>query len=195
MKSKIISSVRQKGSGHEHFKNNFKIVSKNIIPVIVLTALLFTSCKKEEIAEAPPTEEIAADTTAVAAVDSVAPATTNQPATNSVMTSSPQATAQSYTTTTPAPTAKGMNPPHGQPGHRCDIAVGAPLNSAPKQTAPITGSATITPATTVTTAMRQTADAPPANEAPVVTAPGMNPPHGQPGHLCSIAVGAPLPKN
>ena len=28
-------------------------------------------------------------------------------------------------------TAPGMNPPHGQPGHRCDIAVGAPLASAP----------------------------------------------------------------
>jgi hypothetical protein len=25
--------------------------------------------------------------------------------------------------------AKGMNPQHGQAGHRCDIAVGAPLNS------------------------------------------------------------------
>ena len=29
---------------------------------------------------------------------------------------------------------------------------------------------------------------------PVVTAPGMNPPHGQEGHVCSVAVGAPLPK-
>jgi hypothetical protein len=26
-------------------------------------------------------------------------------------------------------TVKGMNPQHGQAGHRCDIAVGAPLNS------------------------------------------------------------------
>ena len=24
-------------------------------------------------------------------------------------------------------TSSGVNPPHGQPGHRCDIAVGAPL--------------------------------------------------------------------
>ncbi len=40
-------------------------------------------------------------------------------------------------TTTPATqpkTAPGMNPPHGQPGHRCDIAVGAPLNSKPPAT-------------------------------------------------------------
>lgn len=26
-----------------------------------------------------------------------------------------------------------LNPPHGEPGHRCDIAVGQPLNSAPVQ--------------------------------------------------------------
>jgi hypothetical protein len=26
-----------------------------------------------------------------------------------------------------------LNPEHGKPGHRCDIAVGAPLNSKPKQ--------------------------------------------------------------
>ena len=29
--------------------------------------------------------------------------------------------------------AAGMNPQHGQPGHRCDIPVGAPLNSKPVQ--------------------------------------------------------------
>src|SRR5690606_6869366 len=27
----------------------------------------------------------------------------------------------------PVQSAAGINPPHGQPGHRCDIAVGAPL--------------------------------------------------------------------
>lgn len=28
--------------------------------------------------------------------------------------------------------ANGLNPEHGKPGHRCDIAVGAPLNSKPQ---------------------------------------------------------------
>jgi hypothetical protein len=28
-------------------------------------------------------------------------------------------------------TAAGINPAHGQPGHRCDIPVGQPLNSKP----------------------------------------------------------------
>ena len=37
MKSKIISSVRHNGSGHEHQTNNFKIVSKKIFIVAMLT--------------------------------------------------------------------------------------------------------------------------------------------------------------
>jgi hypothetical protein len=90
-------------------------------------------------------------------------------------------TAQNNVVMTPVPTVTqpGMNPPHGQPNHRCDIAVGAPLNSKPM------------PAKT------QTANAQPQvvmTEVPnkVKTAPGMNPPHGEPNHRCDIAVGAPL---
>ena len=55
---------------------------------------------------------------------STTPATT--PATNTTTTQPIQQTA-------PATTQAGLNPPHGQPGHRCDIAVGAPLNSKPTQ--------------------------------------------------------------
>ncbi|MEI9909110.1 MAG: hypothetical protein WDO71_05235 [Bacteroidota bacterium] len=36
------------------------------------------------------------------------------------------------TTSNPVSTA-GLNPAHGQPGHRCDISVGAPLDSKPAQ--------------------------------------------------------------
>ena len=32
-------------------------------------------------------------------------------------------------------------------------------------------------------------------DTPVAKAPGMNPPHGQEGHDCAVAVGALLPKN
>lgn len=71
-------------------------------------------------------------------------------------------------------TAPGMNPPHGQPNHRCDIAVGAPLNSPPGPTATKPSPVTINA------------------QPPVQTAPGMNPPHGQPNHRCDIAIGAPL---
>lgn len=80
------------------------------------------------------------------------------------------------------PTAPGMNPPHGQPGHRCDISVGAPLNSKPAAPATTTG-------TTVSGQPQVTMTEVPTK---VKTAPGMNPPHGEPGHRCDIAVGAPL---
>lgn len=66
-----------------------------------------------------------------------------------------------------------LNPAHGQPNHRCDIVVGAPLNSPP-------GPGSTQPKIVTT-------------EQPVQkTAPGMNPPHGEPNHRCDIAVGAPL---
>ncbi|MEP7256565.1 MAG: hypothetical protein ABI666_12370 [Ferruginibacter sp.] len=69
-----------------------------------------------------------------------------------------------------------LNPAHGQPGHRCDIAVGAPLDSKPVQI-------NTQQPTTITTTPQPVAQ---------TTAPGMNPPHGQPNHRCDIAVGAPL---
>jgi len=77
------------------------------------------------------------------------------------------------------PTAPGMNPPHGQPGHRCDIPVGAALNSKPA--APAATTANAQPQVTMTEVPTK-----------VKTLPGMNPPHGEPGHRCDIAVGAPL---
>lgn len=85
---------------------------------------------------------------------------------------------------TNTPVAEGMNPQHGQAGHRCDIAVGAPLNS------PVASSASTqsqnAPASTysVNKAATSTEVSP--------TADGMNPPHGQANHRCDIAVGAPL---
>lgn len=80
-------------------------------------------------------------------------------------------------------TATGMNPAHGQPGHRCDIAVGAPLNSPP--------SANPAQPQVITTQQpaQNTVDAQQANQK---VAAGMNPAHGEPGHRCDIAVGAPL---
>lgn len=109
------------------------------------------------------------------------------------------------TTTTVAPVkvGKGMNPSHGQPGHRCDIPVGAPLNSpVATQTpaAPAQQSGTVSQTYTVTPPpsnpnVPSLLSTESANAAPVVTADGMNPVHGKPGHRCDIAVGAPLPKS
>ncbi|MFC3160279.1 hypothetical protein SAMN05443633_102410 [Chryseobacterium arachidis] len=94
-------------------------------------------------------------------------------------------------------TAPGMNPPHGQPGHRCDIPVGQPLSSAPAQQ----GAQNVA----INAQQGQTIQIDPNSLQPgkfsvdkngnpkvVKTAPGMNPPHGEPGHRCDIPVGQPL---
>ena len=74
------------------------------------------------------------------------------------------------------PATAALNPEHGQPGHRCDIAVGAPLSS------PTTNqSAAPAPPTPVLSS--------PANAGGSVS---LNPPHGEPGHDCAIPVGQPL---
>lgn len=86
----------------------------------------------------------------------------------------------------------GLNPEHGQPGHRCDIPVGSPLDSKPTTntattTAPVSLQPQGIPAATpvVTPTVTQPTGT-------TTTAPGMNPAHGQPGHRCDIPVGSPL---
>ena len=78
--------------------------------------------------------------------------------------------------------SSGLNPAHGAPGHRCDISVGAPLNSAPSTT--VTQPQSQPQPQTITTTSNATVK--------TATAPGMNPAHGEPGHRCDISVGAPL---
>jgi len=94
------------------------------------------------------------------------------PGSNLSTTQSAPASSQSSTI------APGMNPPHGQPNHRCDIGVGVPLDSPPGtgKTAPVVSQQNVPVQTTT----------------PTTTAPGMNPPHGQPNHRCDIPVGSPL---
>ena len=78
-----------------------------------------------------------------------------------------------------------LNPVHGQPGHRCDIYVGQPIDAKPVP-ALTKGAAT----TTAPTPAPQTVSV--GTPQPVKTLPGMNPPHGEPGHRCDITVGQPL---
>lgn len=130
-----------------------------------------------------------------------APVITQQPAniskTNPVTVSMPQPTEVQKTFTTPATntgtTKAGLNPEHGKPGHRCDIAVGAPLDSKPAATPSITTTpANNTANATPTIAQPITPVLPNNNATTAVPADGLNPEHGKPGHRCDIAVGAPL---
>ena len=77
------------------------------------------------------------------------------------------------------------NPAHGEPGHRCDIAVGASLST------PVTAGSAEAPA-----AFTPMDPAPAMQTMPTTPSAGggrLNPAHGEPGHDCAVAVGAPLP--
>lgn len=152
---------------------------KSYIKLLFVSSLLFISCKKGL--------EPQDNTTPSKLVPFTEAANTQQNQT--VM---PSQTPQNQNTanqntavSTQAAVAKGMNPAHGQPGHRCDIAVGAPLNSP----------ATTPKSTMVTPQPNNAAPKTLATPNPATPTPeGMNPPHGQENHRCDIAVGAPLPK-
>lgn len=93
-----------------------------------------------------------------------------------------------------------LNPEHGMPGHRCEIPVGAPLNSPATQQptpTPINNTVQLKPQATPPAAAPaepikiQESSAPPAlSQSGKVK---LNPEHGQPGHKCEIPVGSPLP--
>ena len=61
---------------------------------------------------------------------SSAPAKVGTAATAKTNGAVPQPITFPATSTAKTVTSKGMNPPHGETGHRCDITVGAPLNPA-----------------------------------------------------------------
>lgn len=146
------------------------------ISSLLLLSLLFTfSCKKELV----PQESSAISV----------PVTTENGSESTVVSS---ATNVNPTQSVPIPqqnsnvNASALNPPHGQAGHRCDIAVGAPLNSPPNKAMSKSTVTNSVPNPQVPTVLKPNATT------TVVTKPGMNPPHGQAGHRCEIAVGAPL---
>ena len=134
-----------------------KVKLKLYLIPIFFTSLFFISCQdaKETNTEGADTVPEATLEQKMQQLESVAPASNS----NS------------------APTMNGANPPHGQPGHRCDIAVGAPLDgssavkASPVQVNPV-----------------QTQSSPTSGS----TGAGLNPAHGQPGHRCDIKVGDPL---
>jgi hypothetical protein len=110
------------------------------------------------------------------AVEVGAPLKSSGAAKNNVTTTQP-ATMPTINAQPAAKTAAGLNPPHGEPGHRCEIAVGAPLNSSPTSAAPVPAPFNNSPA-----------QLPNANTGNAK----LNPAHGQPGHDCAVPVGQPL---
>jgi hypothetical protein len=169
-----------------------------------------TTTEQPAVIESPAPTSVVADTSdfpplssikesAPAVTATIPPPTTLNPSVPLSPSNGPFATASN----TPIPVATKapvktqassarLNPAHGQPGHNCAIAVGAPLDKAaapaPKPATP----------TVVSTPQVETQVLP----SPAVTAAApnadpnakLNPAHGQAGHNCAVAVGAPLPK-
>ncbi len=181
-------------------------MNTNTILKIIGLSLLICSCKKDL-----EPQESSQDSTATV-VQTMVPDASAVPTPQANVAAQTMTTAQpqmQQTQAQPTAVAPGMNPAHGQPNHRCDIAVGAPLNSPKKMAAqpamtinpndlktsnpPVISTKPVQASPTASgTPAILSPSATPAAVAP--TAPGMNPPHGQPGHKCEVAVGAPLPK-
>jgi hypothetical protein len=172
----------------------------NSLFVIAACSVVFISCGNNSSDDSAATTSTPATST---------PASTTQPA------AAQQNPATSGSTVVPPPTLKPgqltqsasasgvkLNPAHGQPGHDCAIAVGAPLKNQSGttsiQTATQPSQITTQPAqaTTQPVQVSQTTTAPPPGIVPISQpAAGqvkLNPAHGQPGHDCAIAVGQPL---
>ena len=148
----------------------------NALFAVLAIGLATTSCKKDE--KATYIDGVGTNQLPVAsAQNNAAP---NVAGANPAMVNMKQVSAQEVA----AAGGANVNPEHGKPGHRCDIAVGAPLNSAPTQ-GPAAAQGQPIKVDPASMQIQQNAQA-------QKTKPGMNPPHGQPGHRCDIAVGEPL---
>lgn len=84
-----------------------------------------------------------------------------------------------------------LNPAHGEPYHRCDIEVGAPIDSQPKTVAPAMTQQNVSSSNFDTNPIPATVQ-PSASSQNLGPKPALNPPHGEPHHRCDLQVGAPL---
>jgi len=171
-------------------------MNKNFLPIVISSCFLF-SCNNSNI-PAGKEEAIVPDSSIQQNMaPSISSTAAEMPETMDSGTAATSAAATpSSSPGQAAPSAAGMNPAHGEPNHRCDIPVGAPLDSPPTKTAAPGAGTPATPSIspgTVITPSGAPGNAP-VTAVPTATPPGMNPPHGQPGHDCAVAVGAPLKK-
>jgi hypothetical protein len=169
----------------------------NKVLSIALMVLVFASC--QNTSESVSSEVATSDSNTMPIAPAIVPdynslkAVANSPAAPSSITvpAAPVTAPVTAPATAPATVNKnaaGLNPAHGTPGHRCDIAVGAPLNSPPGNTpTPVAA-----PIGNAGPAMMQNPAKTPAPTQPSGKAGRLNPAHGEPGHDCSVAVGAPL---
>lgn len=172
---------------------------KNIF-LLLFTVLFFAACNngsKEQKVNTGNSDKLIMPTVPVSPTVQQPVQTQSQP--NTTIISQPNVNVNQpvipVTSITPVATTTGagLNPEHGKPGHRCDIAVGAPLNSKPITPTVATSPTNNTPVTINTTSpveIQKTVTSTSTDGS--ITKAGLNPEHGKPGHRCDIAVGAPL---
>lgn len=167
-----------------------------ILPLIIASAAILYSCdKKEEIlTEGSELTAKANDSMTVANDDSTLKIAENVELPSEV--SPAEITAATAGVNNSSSSARpALNPEHGQPYHRCEIPVGAPIDSAPQQNAapqvmPQQNTAGNNFNTNpISPSMSPSAPAPVQATGPK---PALNPAHGEPHHRCDIEVGAPL---
>ena len=158
-----------------------------ILPLIIATAALLYSCDKKE-SSINETQETTLTNDSTNVADTLAQNATVENAGVGTQSAS-TAVATNNSGDRPA-----LNPEHGQPHHRCDIQVGAPIDSAPMENpAPAVmpqqnvsnkgfNTNPISPSVGPVTSPSQATGPKPAN----------NPAHGEPHHRCDLQVGAPL---
>ena len=166
------------------------------ISLIIFVAALAISCDKKQ----NETTETATETAVNQTKDSAVVAATENPSvqTQEVQVNAPQqaqngqVVPQNTAAANPSGKKPALNPAHGEPFHRCDIAVGAPIDSAPapqnpapQPQAPVNNNFNTNP---IPAAPQQTA---PVTQN-IGPKPAVNPPHGEPHHRCDLQVGAPL---
>lgn len=165
-----------------------------ILPLLIASAVVFYSCDKKE-SSAEETQEI---TVSTSDSENVIEDTISANASAEITEVDQDFVPSKVPIATPFPVEVGkssgkpaLNPAHGQPYHLCEIAVGAPFNSAPQQN----------PSPQVVVPQQNSVNNN-INTNPVLPfsvpvqatnpKPALNPAHGQPNHRCDIAVGAPL---
>lgn len=87
-----------------------------------------------------------------------------------------------------------LNPAHGEPGHRCDIPVGQPLDGSGQQTQTNNSTQQQQQQSQQSPVIKNNGSVPVNSNNNTQADPDakVNPAHGQPGHSCDIPVGAPL---
>lgn len=159
-------------------------IIKAVFTLLIVSVILISCGENEKKSESPLTE--IPEKTETQAQELKTNETTNTPVQMQTQTTPKTSTGNTVTQVTPA----GINPPHGQPGHDCSIPVGQPLDGSKLN---MTNSSTPQQPTFQQSGPR-VSNVPNNSTQRTTTAPGMNPPHGQPGHICSIPVGSPLPE-